>query len=105
VAPSEPSVDLVIDVDLSILGRDDLRFFEYEYAVAEEYSGVWSPAYFIARGRFLAALLAAPFIYRTPHFRARYEARARANLAQLLASPRYRLHRWASGLRSWFVQG
>jgi hypothetical protein len=42
------------------------------------------------RGRFLAALLDRPHIFRTEHFRGRYEQRAREQIAALLASPRYR---------------
>lgn len=103
-APMAPCIDLVLDIDLSILGRDALRFLEFEYAVAEEYARVPRAQFILARGRFLQALLAAP-IYRTPHFRARYEQRARANLVALLASPRYRLHRWASRVRRCFSRG
>ncbi|HTV20391.1 MAG TPA: hypothetical protein VMG12_17025 [Polyangiaceae bacterium] len=105
--PSDPSrdpcVDLVLDVDLAILGRDALRFLEFEYAVAEEYARFPRLQFILARGRFLEGLIAAP-IYRTAHFRQRYEARARANLAALLGSQRYRLHRGASRLRRWFVR-
>jgi len=93
-APSEPATDLVLDIDLSILGRDPLRFMEFEYAVAEEYADVPRVRYLLARGRFLAGLLASPSIFRTEHGRARFEASARANVAALLRSPRYRIHRW-----------
>jgi predicted metal-dependent HD superfamily phosphohydrolase len=93
-APSEPAADLVVDIDLSILGRDVLRFMEFEYAVAEEYAGVPPATYFLARGRFLSALLASPSIFRTNHFRERFEATARTNIAAVLRSPRYRVHRW-----------
>src|SRR5262249_16328174 len=97
-APTGPAADLVADVDLSILGRDVLRFMEFEYSVAEEYARVPSTVYFLARGRFLAELLASPTIFRTDHFRDRYEATARANIAVLLRSPRYRAHRWLGWL-------
>jgi predicted metal-dependent HD superfamily phosphohydrolase len=62
-----------------------------------------STLYFLARGRFLAALLASPAIFRTGHFRDRYEARARATIGALLRSPRYRSHRWFGSLYSCFV--
>ena len=88
-----PAATLVVDVDLSILGRDVLRFMEFEYAVEEEYAPVTS-AFFVARGRFLASLLARPSIYRTRFFRDRYESAARAQIASLLQSPRYRAWRW-----------
>src|SRR5262249_42093659 len=92
--PVEPAAELVVDINLSILGRDVLRFMEFEYAVEEEYAAVPRLRYFLGRGRFLAGLLEAPAIFRTPSFRARYEGRARANISALLASPRYRSYRW-----------
>jgi predicted metal-dependent HD superfamily phosphohydrolase len=98
-----PAADLAVDIDLSILGRDVLRFMEFEYAVAEEYASVPAPTYFLARGRFLAALLASPSIFRTEHFRERYEARARSNIAALLRSPRYRAHRWLGRVYRWLT--
>ncbi|TMQ23920.1 MAG: hypothetical protein E6J90_09430 [Deltaproteobacteria bacterium] len=93
-APSGPASELVVDIDLAILGRDVLRFMEFEYAIEEEYGGKRGAWYFLARGRFLAAVLASPAIFRTDHFREHYEQRARDNIAALLASPRYRAHRW-----------
>jgi predicted metal-dependent HD superfamily phosphohydrolase len=93
-APREPAADLVIDADLSILGRDALRFMEFEYAVAEEYAAVSRTRFIVGRGRFLDGLLASPSIFRSEGFRALYEARARANIAALLDSPRYRAWRW-----------
>ena len=95
---AEPGADaaLVRDIDLAILGRDALRFMEYEYGVSEEYSCM--PQWKLVRGRrrFLAGILASPAIYRTPHFRERYEAKAKANLTALLGSPRYS-RRWCWG--------
>jgi predicted metal-dependent HD superfamily phosphohydrolase len=99
--PREAVTELVVDIDLSILGRDPLRFMEFEYAVAEEYARVRRPAYFLARGRFFASLLASPSIYHGDHFVKRYEARARANISALLGSPRYRVHRWLGRLYQW----
>lgn len=97
-----PTIDLVVDVDLSILGRDAARFSEFEHAVAEEYAHVPALLYFVARGHFLAELLASPGIFRTARFRELYEESARANLRPLLDSPRYRTHRWFGGLyRRW----
>jgi predicted metal-dependent HD superfamily phosphohydrolase len=90
----QAAVDLVRDIDLSILGRDVLRFMEYEHAVAEEHAFMPALAYELGRGRFLASLLAAPSVYRTPHFRERFEDRARSQIGALLRSPRYRGYRW-----------
>ena len=93
-AVGQAAVDLVRDVDLSIFGRDVLRFMDYEHAVGEEYAFMPALAYHLGRGRFLASLLAAPSIYRTSHFRERYEVRARSQIGALLRSPRYRAYRW-----------
>ena len=102
-AASTPVTDLVLDVDLSILGRDPLRFMDYEHAIEEEYAPRSTPAFRHARGRFLAALLARPQLFRTPGFRERYEQRARVQIAALLASPRYRAYRWLRWLPRWCV--
>lgn len=88
-----PAALLVADVDLSILGKDPLRFMEFEDSVGEEFASVPSWVFERARGRFLASLLASP-IFRTEHFRERYEDRARAQISGLLRSPRYRIYRW-----------
>lgn len=95
----DPGVHLVRDIDRAILGRDVLRFMEYEYGVAEEYASMPGWLFGLRRGRFLADLLAQPGIYHTPFFRDRYEARARASLSALLQSPTYRLFRWRRALR------
>ena len=92
-ACGDRATDLIIDIDLSILGRDPLAFMDYEYSVEEEYAAVPTATYRTARGQFLASLLAAPFIFRTPAFRARYEERARTQLRSLLDGPRYRRYR------------
>lgn len=89
-----PTAELVADIDLSILGRDPLRFLEYEYSLAEEYAALPRLPFILARGRFFAGVLARPAIFRTAALRERYEARARANVEALLRSPRYRAHRW-----------
>jgi predicted metal-dependent HD superfamily phosphohydrolase len=100
-APRAPVTDLVLDIDLSILGRDALRFMDYEHAIEEEYAPSSVLAFRCARGRFLAALLVRPQIFRTPAFRERYEQRARAQISALLASRRYRTYRWLRWLPPW----
>jgi len=95
-----PEGALVLDVDLSILGSDPVRFLEYEYAIEEEFAKTSKLKFRIGRGRFLASLLARPSIFRTTFFRERYEAVARAQLSALLESPRYRAFRLTSWLRN-----
>jgi predicted metal-dependent HD superfamily phosphohydrolase len=86
---SAPDVDLLLDIDLSILGRDELRFLDFDYGVAEEYAHLPPDAFRAGRAKFLASMLTRPTLFRTA-FRERYEASARANISALLASPRYR---------------
>lgn len=75
---------LLIDVDLAILGATAERFDEYERQVREEYA--WVPGFLFRRKRreILEAFLSRPHVYNTEHFRARYEAIARANLARAI---------------------
>jgi predicted metal-dependent HD superfamily phosphohydrolase len=97
----DPLAALVCDVDLAILGREPLRFFEFEDSVREEYAHVGSIAFALGRGRFLASLLRQPRIYVTPWAHDAFEEAARRNVAALLALPRYtawRLLRWAPGV-------
>ncbi len=87
---SAPDVDLLLDIDLSILGRDSLRFLDFDHGVAEEYAHLPRDAFRVGRAQFLAALLTRTSLFRTTAFRERYEAAARTNISDLLASPRYR---------------
>jgi predicted metal-dependent HD superfamily phosphohydrolase len=97
-SPCDEAGDLVCDIDLAILGRDPLRFMEFEYGVGEEYASVPSWLFRLRRGRFLASLLASHAIYRSDRFRQRYEASARTNLRALLGSPRYAVFHWLGWL-------
>lgn len=92
---NDAASSLLLDIDLSILAADPVRFMEYEYAVAEEYAHVAGLRYELGRGRLLRSLLAQPTLFRTEGFRERLEARARSNLGALLSSPRYRRYRMA----------
>jgi hypothetical protein len=84
-APATLDAALLIDVDLAILGAAPGRFDEYERQVRQEYS--WVPGFLVRRKRreILEGFLARPHVYFTDHFRARCEARARANLARSIA--------------------
>jgi predicted metal-dependent HD superfamily phosphohydrolase len=75
---------LVCDVDLSILGREPAEFAEYERRIRDEYRGVPERLYREGRSAILSQFLARDPIYRSAHFRARYESAARRNLAQAL---------------------
>ena len=78
---SDGDTDLIVDVDLSILGRDEKRFFEYEAQIRQEYG--WVPASIFAPKwiEILERFLNRDQIYSTDWFRDKYEVKARRNLA------------------------
>ena len=78
---SIPDAALLIDIDLSILGKPAKRFDEYEAAIREEYSWVSMNVYCEKRAAILQSFLQRDRIFRTPFFFDRYEVQARQNLA------------------------
>ena len=80
-APGPGDEQLLVDIDLSILGAAPERFAEYDRQVRAEYQWVPGFVYKMKRRAVLGAFLARPRIYGTGHFSTRCEAQARANLA------------------------
>ena len=78
--PETPDQQLIVDIDLSILGAPLERFFEYERQVRQEYSWVDEAIFRSVRSRILQEFLARPSIYSTMIFRDRLERPARENL-------------------------
>ncbi|MBA4108805.1 MAG: N-methyl-D-aspartate receptor NMDAR2C subunit [Leptothrix sp. (in: Bacteria)] len=81
---SEPDQQLLVDIDLAILGAGPERFAEYDRQVRAEYSWVPGLVYNIKRKAVLKSFLGRKYIYSTKHFRELYEAQARSNLASLV---------------------
>lgn len=86
--PSGRQGSLLCDVDLSILGRDEREFEEYQRRIRQEYAWVPEPLYRAGRARILSAFENRDRIYLTDYFYERYEVRARANLRRALAQLR-----------------
>ena len=78
--PAAADEELIIDLDLSILGRPRREFVEYEDGVRKEYSTVPEERFRKGRVQVLSRFLERPSIYYTDYFRARYEEPARENL-------------------------
>jgi predicted metal-dependent HD superfamily phosphohydrolase len=83
--PSGQDQQLLIDIDLSILGADRERFAEYEDQIRREYAFV--PGWLFKRKRraILAGFLQRPRLYSTPTFHDALEQRARDNLRLAIA--------------------
>lgn len=77
---------LLVDVDLAILGAPPARFDEYEAQVRGEYAFVPQDVFQRKRAEILAGFLGRPVIYNTPVLRALLETQARSNLARSLAA-------------------
>lgn len=82
--PQDADAQLLIDIDLAILGAPAPRFAQYEQQIRAEYAHV-PPAVFEPRRRLiLGRFLAREPLYQTPGLRAEREAQARANLHRAL---------------------
>lgn len=79
---------VVVDIDLSILGRETSEYDVYERAIREEYKWVPGPIYRRKRAEILESFLERTAIYETGHFRETYEERARENLRRAIEALR-----------------
>jgi predicted metal-dependent HD superfamily phosphohydrolase len=84
--PATPDEQLLVDIDLAILGAAPARFDDYERQIRDEYGFVPEAVFRARRGEILRAFLARPAIFSTPTCVARFEAVARANLVKAIAS-------------------
>lgn len=73
---------IMVDVDLSILGRDTKRFFEYEEQIRREYAWVPLSVFAPKRAEILQRFLDRAHIFATDSFRQKYEEQARKNLEE-----------------------
>jgi predicted metal-dependent HD superfamily phosphohydrolase len=88
-APTEPLHQLIVDIDLSILGAARQRFDEFERQIRSEYWWIPRPIYRRQRAAILRSFLERPTIYSTREFAERFEAQARENIESTLEA----LHR------------
>ncbi|VTU25805.1 hypothetical protein E5CHR_02070 [Variovorax sp. PBL-E5] len=84
--PEGRDAELLIDIDLSILGAAPARFAQYEHQIRAEYAHI-SPAVFEPRRRgILSRFLERRPLYQTAEIRAAREAQARINLQAAIDS-------------------
>ena len=84
--PHEPDTQLLVDVDLAILGAAPARFAESGRQIRAEYAHLDEDTFRAGRARVLSGFLARPRIYATAAFHEALEHRARENLATALAA-------------------
>lgn len=89
VDPSTQDEKVMIDVDLSILGRDWSAYEQYSRQIREEYKRFAQILYALNRRRIMQAFVdARPYIYHTPFMREHCEKQARANIVRELRTMR-----------------
>ena len=81
-APTDPDVQLLVDIDLSILGQTGDKFDEYERQVRKEYEWVAEDAFVAGRSSILKSFLDRTTIYSTRLLLNKYEVQARRNIAK-----------------------
>jgi predicted metal-dependent HD superfamily phosphohydrolase len=86
--PDGRDAALLLDVDLSILGREPEAFAAYDRAIRQEYQWVPEADYRTGRAAILERFLRRPAIYHTEFFRRRLESAARRNLERVVPSLR-----------------
>ena len=82
--PSTSDEQLVLDIDLSILGRAPQVFDQYQQQIRREFAWVPEEAFRSARSAVLSSFLRRRHIFHTEELRAHYEVAARENLASAL---------------------
>lgn len=84
--PNTADCQLLLDLDLMILGQSPDRYKEYSNCIRQEYSWVPDDTYADGRAKVLEKFLNRDRIYYTDRFYQEYEALARDNLFQELQS-------------------
>jgi predicted metal-dependent HD superfamily phosphohydrolase len=87
-APTLLLYQLVVDIDLSILGAAPQRFDEFERQIRSEYWWVPAALYRRQRAVVLTSFLGRSTIYSTLEFAERFEAQARENIESALKALR-----------------
>ncbi len=84
--PDNLDAQVMVDIDLSILGRPPEAFEEFERRIRREYGWVPEADYRLARRSVLQNVLRRDPLYSTAAYRRRYENAARRNLEAVIAA-------------------
>lgn len=82
--PEDADAQLLVDIDLAILGADVPRFEESDVQIRAEYAHLGPDEWRVGRKQVLASFLGRPRLYSTERFHSAYEAQARRNLQRAL---------------------
>lgn len=82
--PTDTDSQIIVDIDLSILGQPAPVYDRYEAAIREEYSYLSDETYTEGRSQFLKSVLARKRIFSTDRFCGKYEAASRRNMTQAI---------------------
>jgi predicted metal-dependent HD superfamily phosphohydrolase len=80
--PTDRDAQLMLDIDLSILGKGEDRFWRYERDVRREYAFVPEEIFRAKRAEILETFLKRDRIFNTARFEERYGKQARRNLEE-----------------------
>ena len=83
--PKDQDEALIMDIDVSILGKLWKRFSEYEQQIRKEYEFVAWQDFVSGRTAILEMFLSRERIYSTEHFYQKYEIQARRNIKRSIA--------------------
>ena len=86
VTEDDTDGQLLLDIDLAILGQETARFNEYEQQIRQEYAWVSEQDFKSGRAAVLQSFLQREWIYQTDYFRGRLEQQARLNIQTALVS-------------------
>mgnify|MGYP000993579394 CR=1 FL=1 len=75
-----PDGQLLVDLDISILGAPRPLYKQYSEAIRKEFHWVSDAEYRVGRGQVLNRFLARESLYHTEHYRSELETRAQRNI-------------------------
>lgn len=87
-ATDDPQTQLLLDLDLAILGATPNEYRRYCGAIRAEYEHVSQADWKKGRAKVIEKFLARPVIYQTPHFNSLLEENARAHIRDELEALR-----------------